>query len=64
MGKIQARITMIKGGKAAGPDGIPGHVLRACPEQLARVFMDILNLSLAQAVVSSLERDYTKTQTV
>ncbi|MGL5293142.1 MAG: hypothetical protein ACRC9V_05165, partial [Aeromonas sp.] len=30
--------------KAAGPDGIPGRVLRACAEQLAGVFTDIFNL--------------------
>lgn len=37
--------------KAAGPDDIPGCVLQACAEQLAGVFTDILNLSLAQTVV-------------
>ncbi|KAF7712006.1 hypothetical protein HF521_001017, partial [Silurus meridionalis] len=37
--------------KAAGPDGIPGRVLRACAGQLAQVFTDIFNLSLAQATV-------------
>ncbi|MCI4378954.1 hypothetical protein PGIGA_G00222290 [Pangasianodon gigas] len=34
-----------------GPDGIPGRVLRACAEQLAGIFTDIFNLSLAQTVV-------------
>ncbi len=33
--------------KAVGLDGIPGHVLRACTFQLARVYADILNLSLS-----------------
>ncbi|KAM4624569.1 gamma-crystallin M2-like [Polymixia lowei] len=37
--------------KAAGPDGIPGRVLRNCAEQLTTVLTDIFNLSLAQAVV-------------
>ncbi len=37
--------------KAVGPDGIPGHVLRACAFQLARVFTDIFNLSLSLSVV-------------
>lgn len=37
--------------KAAGPDAIPGRVLRACADQLAPVFTEIFNLSLAQAVV-------------
>ena len=37
--------------KAAGPDGIPSRVLRACTDQLAGVFTDILNRSLSQSVV-------------
>ena len=37
--------------KAPGPDGIPCHILRACADQLAGVFMDIFNLSLSQSVV-------------
>ena len=32
--------------KAAGPDRLPGHVLKACVDQLASVFTDIFNLSL------------------
>ncbi len=39
--------------KAVGPDGIPGHVLRACAFQLAGVFTDIFNLSLSLSVVPS-----------
>jgi hypothetical protein len=30
--------------KAAGPDGLPGCTLRACPDHLASVFTDIFNL--------------------
>ena len=37
--------------KAAGPDGIPSRVLRACADQLAGVFMDIFNQSLSQSAV-------------
>ena len=37
--------------KAAGPDGLPGRVLRACADQLASVFTDIFNLSLAKSVI-------------
>ena len=37
--------------KAADPDGIPSHVLRACADQLAGVFTDIFNLSQSQSVV-------------
>uniref|UniRef100_A0A8C1PS38 Reverse transcriptase domain-containing protein n=1 Tax=Cyprinus carpio TaxID=7962 RepID=A0A8C1PS38_CYPCA len=44
-------LSWINARKAAGPDGIPGRVLRACAEQLAGVFTDIFNLSLTQATV-------------
>ena len=37
--------------KAAGLDGLPGHVLRACADQLAGVFTDIFNLSLSESVI-------------
>ncbi len=39
--------------KAVGPDGIPGHVVKACALQLAGVFTDIFNLSLSLSVVPS-----------
>ena len=39
--------------KAAGPDGIPSQVLRACADQLSGVFADIFNRSLSQSVVST-----------
>ena len=39
--------------KAAGPDGIPCHVLRACADQLSVVFTDIFTLSLFQAADST-----------
>jgi hypothetical protein len=37
--------------KAAGPDGLPGCVLRACADQLASVFTDISNLSLSESII-------------
>ncbi|KAK3506644.1 hypothetical protein QTP70_011569 [Hemibagrus guttatus] len=37
--------------KAAGPDNIPGRVLRESAEQLAYVFTDIVNISLSSAVI-------------
>ena len=37
--------------KAAGPDGLPGLVMRACVDQLASVFTDIFNLSLSESVI-------------
>lgn len=46
--------TVLKGvnvGKAAGPDGVPGRVLKACADQLTGVFTNIFNLSLQQAAV-------------
>ncbi|KAK3539377.1 hypothetical protein QTP70_003864 [Hemibagrus guttatus] len=37
--------------KFAGPDNIPGRVLRECAEQLADVFTDIFNISLSSSIV-------------
>ncbi len=37
--------------KAAGPDNIPGRVLKDCAEQLTDVLTDIFNTSLSQAVI-------------
>ena len=37
--------------KAAGPDGLPGRVLRACADQLAGVFTDIFNMPLIESVI-------------
>ena len=36
---------------AAGPNGIPSRVFRACADQLAGMFTDIFNLSLSQSAV-------------
>ena len=48
---VCAALSRINARKAAGPDGVPGRVLRACAGQLAEVLTDIFNLSLAQATV-------------
>ena len=37
--------------EAAGPDGLPGRVQRACADKLASVFTDIFNLSLSKSVI-------------
>ena len=37
--------------KTAGPDGLPGCLLRACADQLASIVTDIFNLSLTQSVI-------------
>uniref|UniRef100_A0A9J8ANG1 Reverse transcriptase domain-containing protein n=1 Tax=Cyprinus carpio carpio TaxID=630221 RepID=A0A9J8ANG1_CYPCA len=50
---VRTALSRINARKAAGPDGIPGCVLRACAGQLARVFTDIFNLSLTQATVTT-----------
>jgi hypothetical protein len=36
--------------KAAGPDRLPGRILRACANQLASIFNDIFNHSLTESV--------------
>ncbi|TWW66939.1 hypothetical protein D4764_20G0009710 [Takifugu flavidus] len=48
---VYTSLSRIKPLKAAGHDGIPGCVLKACAEQLSGIFTDIFNLSLAHAVV-------------
>ena len=37
--------------KAAGPDGLPGCVLKTYEDQLASVFTDIFNLILTESVI-------------
>lgn len=37
--------------KVAGPDGVPGRVLRDCAPELGEVFPNIFNLSLSQRIV-------------
>ncbi|XP_062859991.1 polycystin-1 [Trichomycterus rosablanca] len=51
LAEVCSVLSKVNARKAAGPDGIPGRVLRACAEQLAQVFTNIYNLSLAQATV-------------
>ena len=48
MSKIFRKINIHK---ASGPDGLPGHVLQACADQLASVFTDIFNLFLSKSVI-------------
>ena len=44
--------------KAAGPDGLPGRVLKACADQLASVFTDIFHLSLSESVIPTFQADH------
>ncbi len=48
---VRETLSRINPRKAAGPDNIPGHVLRDCAAQLTDVLTDIFNTSLSQAVV-------------
>ena len=43
--------------KAAGPDGLPGLVLRACADQLAG-FTDIFNMSLIECKTNMFHVDH------
>ncbi|KAK3529628.1 hypothetical protein QTP70_032507 [Hemibagrus guttatus] len=51
MADVRKTLCRVNPQKAAGPDNIPGRVLRECAEQLAEVFTDIFNLSLSSAVI-------------
>ena len=44
-------LSRVNAWKAAGLDGVPGGVLRACAVQLTEVWTDIFNLSLAREAV-------------
>ncbi|KAK3508267.1 hypothetical protein QTP70_017786 [Hemibagrus guttatus] len=51
MADVKRTLRRVNPWKSAGPDNIPGRVLRECAEQLADVFSDIFNISLSSAVV-------------
>ncbi len=48
---VRKTLSRINPRKAAGPDNIPGRVLKDCAAQLTDVLTDIFNTSLRQAVV-------------
>ncbi len=48
---VKNTLSRINPRKAAGPDNIPGHVLKDCAAQLTDVLTDIFNTSLNQAVI-------------
>ncbi|KAL0153052.1 hypothetical protein M9458_051651 [Cirrhinus mrigala] len=48
---VRKTLSRVNPCKAAGPDNIPGRVLRDCAAQLTDVLTDIFNTSLSQAVV-------------
>ncbi|KAK3530964.1 hypothetical protein QTP70_007265 [Hemibagrus guttatus] len=51
MADVKRTLCRVNPRKSAGPDNIPGRVLRECAEQLADVFNDIFNISLSSAIV-------------
>ncbi len=48
---VRKTLSRINPRKSAGPDNIPGRVLKDCAEQLTDVLRDIFNTSLSQAVI-------------
>ena len=48
---VRKSLSRVNPRKAAGPDNIPGQVLKDCAAQLAGVFTDIFNISIKRAVV-------------
>ncbi|KAK3520331.1 hypothetical protein QTP70_023296 [Hemibagrus guttatus] len=56
---VRRTLCRVNSRKSAGPDNIPGRVLRECAEQLADVFTDIFNISLTSAVVPTCLRTMT-----
>ncbi|KAK3515154.1 hypothetical protein QTP70_008163 [Hemibagrus guttatus] len=51
MADLRKTLCRVNPWKAAGPDNIPGRVLRECAEQLADAFTDIFNISLSSTIV-------------
>ncbi|KAK2912264.1 hypothetical protein Q8A73_006377 [Channa argus] len=49
--EVRKTLCRVNPQRSAGPDNIPGRVLRECAEQLADVFTDIFNISLSSNVV-------------
>ncbi|TKS65799.1 putative RNA-directed DNA polymerase from transposon X-element [Collichthys lucidus] len=48
---VRRSLSRINARRAAGPDNIPGRVLKDCAEELTDVLTDTFNTSLSQAVV-------------
>ncbi|PJG57305.1 hypothetical protein, partial [Aeromonas cavernicola] len=51
MADVRKTLCRVNPRKAAGPDNIPGRVLRGCADQLAEVLTDIFNISLSSATI-------------
>ncbi|KAI5607669.1 hypothetical protein C0J50_6989, partial [Silurus asotus] len=51
--EVRKTLCRVNPRKSAGPDNIPGRVLRECAEQQADVLTDIFNIYLSSAIVPS-----------
>ncbi len=60
---VRKTLSRINPRKAAGPDNIPGRVLKDCAAQLTDVLTDIFNTSLSQAV-SKIHNNHTGTKEI
>lgn len=49
--EVRRTLRAVDSRKAAGPDGVPGRVLKDCADQLAGIFTRIFNQSLAESFV-------------
>ncbi len=49
--EVRKNLRAVNPRKAAGPDGIPGAVIKACADQMAGILTSLFNLSLTQATV-------------
>ncbi|KAI4881461.1 hypothetical protein NFI96_000613 [Prochilodus magdalenae] len=49
--EVRRTLRRINPRKSAGPDNIPGRVLRECADQISKVLADIFNVSFTQAAV-------------
>ena len=49
--EVRKNLRAVNPKKAAGPDGIPGAVIKACADQLAGILTKLFNLSLTYAIV-------------
>ncbi|KAK3525574.1 hypothetical protein QTP70_000456 [Hemibagrus guttatus] len=53
MADVKRTLCRVNPWKSAGPDNIPGKVLRECAVQLVDVFTDFFNILLSSAIVST-----------
>ncbi|KAI5618694.1 gastrula zinc finger protein XlCGF28.1-like [Silurus asotus] len=57
--EVRKTLCRVNPRKSAGPDNIPGRVLRKCAEHLVDVFTDIFNISLSSKIVPTCHKTLT-----